>query len=125
TMLSRLSLLCCAFLLMAGVGLAQSTTQGAIAGTVMDASGAAVPSAAVTAQGFGTDTETGVGVVVGQITTLSPKLKAGSESTTVSVSADAVQLNFETPDMTATLNQTALQNIPIQNKRWSALAMTT
>src|SRR6185437_10262677 len=160
TMLSRLSLLCCAFLLMAGVALAQSTTQGAIAGTVMDASGAAVPSAAVTvhntgtnadihltgdtsgyfkaplldpgtytvtitAQGFGTDTETGVGVVVGQITTLSPKLKAGSESTTVSVSADAVQLNFETPDMTATLNQTALENIPIQNKRWSALAMTT
>lgn len=158
--LSRLGLLCSAFLLMAGVGLAQSTTQGAISGTVEDASGAVVPSAAVTvhntgtnadihltadssgyfkaplldpgtytvtinAQGFGTDTETSVGVVVGQITTLSPKLKAGSESTTVSVSADAVQLNFETPDMTATLNQAALQNIPIQNRRWSALAMTT
>lgn len=159
-MLSRPSLLCSAFLLMASVGLAQSTTQGAISGTIEDASGAAVPSAAVTvhntgtnadihitadasgyfkaplldpgtytvtitAQGFGADTENGVTVVVGQITTLSPKLKAGSESTTVSVSADAVQLNFETPDMTATLNQTALQNIPIQNKRWSALAMTT
>ena len=142
TMLSGLSLLCSAFLFSASVGLAQSTTQGAISGTVEDASGAAVPTAAVTvhntgtnadihltadgsgyfkaplldpgtytvtitAQGFGTDTETGVTVVVGQITTLSPHLKAGSESTTVSVSADAVQLNFETPDMTATLNSTS------------------
>ena len=33
--------------------------------------------------------------------------------------------NFETPDMTATLNSTAIQNIPIQNRRWSALALTT
>src|SRR5215469_2624973 len=160
TTLGRLSLLCSAFLLSTSALLAQSTTQGAISGTVVDASGAAIPNAAVTvhntgtnadihltsdasgyfkaplldpgtytvtivAQGFGTDTENTVGVVVGQITTLSPKLKAGSESTTVSVSADAVQLNFETPDMTATLNQQALKDIPIQNKRWSALAMTT
>ena len=160
TIVSRPSLLCSAFHLMAGVALAQSTTQGAISGTVEDASGAAVPSAAVTvhntgtnadihltadqsgyfkaplldpgtytvtiaAQGFGVETDNSVAVVVGQITTVSPHLKAGSESTTVEVSADAVQLNFETPDMTATLNQTALQNIPIQNKRWSALAMTT
>ena len=79
----------------------------------------------IKAQGFGTETDSSVAVVVGQITTVTPHLKAGSESTTVEVSADAVQLNFETPDMTATLNQTALQNIPIQNKRWSALAMTT
>jgi hypothetical protein len=118
TMLSRLSLLCSVFLLTASVGMAQSTTQGAISGTVEDASGAAVPNATVTvrntgtnadvhltadssgyfkaplldpgtytvtiaAQGFGTDTETSVGVVVGQITTLAPKLKAGSEATTL------------------------------------------
>lgn len=159
-LLSRPGLLCSAFLLTASVALAQSTTQGAISGTVEDASGAAIPNAAVTvhntgtnadihltsdqsgyfkaplldpgtytvtikAQGFGTETDSSVAVVVGQNTTVSPHLKAGSESTTVEVSADAVQLNFETPDMTATLNTTALQNIPIQNKRWSALAMTT
>lgn len=158
--LSRLSLLCSAFLLSASVGMAQTTTQGAVAGTVEDASGAAIPNAAVTvhntgtnadihltadssgyfkaplldpgtytvtiqAQGFGTDTENSVAVVVGQITTLAPHLKAGSESTTVNVSADTVQLNFETPDMTATLDNHAIQNIPIQNRRWSALALTT
>jgi hypothetical protein len=139
---------------------AQSTTQGAISGTVEDTTSAAVPNASVTvhntatnadlhltadqsgyfkaplldpgtytvtiaAPGFGNETDNQVAVVVGQTTTLSPRLKVGSEMTTVSVSADAVELNFETPDMTATLNQTALQNIPIQNKRWSALAMTT
>jgi hypothetical protein len=160
TILSRLSLLCSAFLFTSGLVLAQSTTQGAVSGTVEDASGAAVPSATVTvhndgtnadvhltsdasgyfkaplldpgtytvtfaAHGFGNEVDSHVAVVVGQITTLAPHLKAGGESTTVSVSADAVQLNFETPDMTATLNQTALQNIPIQNKRWSALALTT
>jgi hypothetical protein len=140
--------------------LAQSTTQGAISGTVEDSTNAAVPTASVTvhntatnadihltadesgyfkaplldpgtytvtiaARGFGTETDNQVAVVVGQTTTLSPRLKVGSELTTVSVTADAVELNFETPDMTATLNGTALQNIPIQNKRWSALAMTT
>ena len=159
-LLSRLSLLCSAFLLTTTLAAAQSTTQGAIAGTVEDASGAAIPNASVmvhnpatnanihltadasgyfkaplldpgtytvtiSAQGFGTDTESNVAVVVSQITTLAPHLKAGNESTTVNVSADAVQLNFEAPDMTATLNEAALQNIPIQNKRWSALAMTT
>lgn len=152
--------MCIALPALPHAGFSQSTTQGAIAGTILDSSGAAVPNAAVTihntgtnadvhltpdqsgyfkaplldpgtytvtiaAPGFGIETDDHVDVVVGQITTLSPHLKVGSEVTTVSVSADAVQLNFETPDMTATLNTAALQNIPIQNRRWSALAMTT
>ena len=155
-----LTAMCIAIPALSYSGFAQSTTQGAIAGTVLDSSGAAVPNAAVTihntatnadihlspdqsgyfkaplldpgtytvtiaAPGFGNETDDHVDVVVGQITTLSPHLKVGSEVTTVSVSADAVQLNFETPDMTATLNSVALQDIPIQNRRWSPLAMTT
>jgi hypothetical protein len=54
-MLSRLGLLCSVFLLSAGVAAAQSTTQGAISGTVEDASGAAVPAAAVTVHNTGTN----------------------------------------------------------------------
>src|ERR1700761_8375229 len=57
TTLSRHGLLYSAFMLMAGVGLAQSTTQGAISGTVEDASGAAVPKAAVTVHNVGTNAE--------------------------------------------------------------------
>lgn len=160
TKIAALGALCLAIPALPHWGFAQSTTQGAIAGTIVDSSGAAVPNAAVTihntatnadvhltpdqsgyfkapllepgtytvtiaAPGFGNETDDHVDVVVGQVTTLSPHLKVGSEVTTVSVSADAVQLNFETPDMTATLNSVALQNIPVQNRRWSALAMTT
>src|SRR5579875_893306 len=39
---SRMSLLCCAFLLSAGAALGQTQTQGAITGTVEDATGAVV-----------------------------------------------------------------------------------
>jgi outer membrane receptor protein involved in Fe transport len=139
---------------------AQSTTQGAIAGTVEDATDAVVPSAAVvihndgtnaeqklsadssgyfkapllepgtytvtiTASGFGAEVENHVLVQVGQLTTLMPHLKAGGEATTVSVSADAATLNFESPDLSSEVPRTAVDNIPVQNRRWSALAMTT
>jgi len=153
-----LSLLLAAAGTVAGFG--QSTTQGAIAGTVEDASEAAIPGAAVTihnegtnaeqhlaadasgyfkapllepgaytvtisASNFGTYVAAHVAVQVGQLTTLMPKLAAGGAEQTVSVSADSSVLNFETPDMTAVLTTNALENIPVQNRRWSSLALTT
>jgi hypothetical protein len=139
---------------------AQSTTEGAIAGTVEDATNAVIPKAAVTihndgtnadlhlvaddsgyfkapllepgsytvtitAPSFGTATETHVVVEVGQLTTLQPKLTAGSEQTTVSVSADAATLNFESPDASALVPRAAIDNVPMANRRWSALALST
>jgi hypothetical protein len=139
---------------------AQSTTEGAIAGTVEDATNAVIPKAAVTvhndgtnadlhlvadasgyfkapllepgsytvtitAPSFGTATENHVIVAVGQLTTLQPKLTAGGEQTTVSVSADAVALNFESPDASALVPRAAIDNVPVANRRWSALALTT
>jgi hypothetical protein len=142
------------------VARAQSTTEGAIAGTVVDSTDAAIPNAAVTilndatnaqkslksdgsgyfiapllepgtytvtidATGFGKETEAHVIVLVGQLTTVRPVLKTGGEATTVNVSADAAVLNFESPDMTAVLDQKALVNVPENNRRWSSLAMLT
>jgi hypothetical protein len=160
TTIFRKAALLSAAMLLAGSAIAQSTTQGAIAGTVEDATSAVVPSATITirnegtnaekhltadasgyfiapllepgsyvvtitAAGFGNDTENHVIVQVGQLTTVMPKLKAGSEATSVNVSADATILNFESPDMTTVIDQKALVNVPENNRRWSSLAMLT
>jgi hypothetical protein len=139
---------------------AQSTTQGAIGGTVLDQSQAAIPNAAVdiqnTANGFriqlvtdsngnfkasllepGTYTVSisaanfakyradNVTVMVGQTTTLSAILSVASSSSEVIVTEQTPVMNLESPDFTGTLTTQALQSIPINNRRWSSLAMTT
>jgi hypothetical protein len=49
----------------------------------------------------------------------------GSAAQTVEVTSEAPVLNLESPDFAANLNQAALQNIPVNNRRWSSLAMST
>ena len=139
---------------------AQSTTQGAVAGTVEDPTGAVVSGAAVsirnnntnatvqvtadasgyfnapllepgtytvtvTAPGFASYRADSVTVVVGQVTSLIPHLALSSSTTEVVVTEQTPVMNLVSPDFTDTLNQTAMQNIPINNRRWSSLAMTT
>jgi len=79
----------------------------------------------VTAPGFEVFKENKVIVQVSTVTTVDPKLVTGTTTTVVEVSGQAPILNFESPDFTSTLNTAALQNVPINNRRWSALALTT
>ncbi|MGI4757722.1 MAG: TonB-dependent receptor domain-containing protein [Janthinobacterium lividum] len=139
---------------------AQSTTQGAIAGTVFDASGAAVPNATVVihdeatnaeitlkssdsgefrapqltpgsytvtinATGFTAAKTTQIVVQVNQVTELNPHLQTGSESTVVEVTADIPAINFDSPTFGGSLSNREIENIPINNRRWSSLALTT
>lgn len=139
---------------------AQTTTQGSIAGTVLDSSGAVVPGATVnilnkgtgftvnlvsdgsgyfkapllepgsyavtiTSPNFAKYTADNVVVVVGQVTTVEPRLAVASSTAEVVVTEQVPDINLESPDLTDTLNNTALQSIPINNRRWSSLAMTT
>jgi hypothetical protein len=139
---------------------AQTSTQGAIAGTVLDPSGAVISGAAVTIHNMGTNAEIkltsdasgffkaallepgtyrvtfvapgfssyraeNVTVTVGQVSSVLPHLTVGASSSTVEVIETAPVLNLESPDFSATMNMTALQSIPINNRRWSSLAMTT
>ncbi len=139
---------------------AQSTTAGAIAGTVFDQSGAVVGGAAVnirnvatnasvrvTADGSGffkapllqpgnytvrisakgfTDYEAdNVVVQVGQLTSLEPHMAVAGASVTVVVTEQNPVLNLESPDDSTTLTPLALNSIPINNRRWSSLAMET
>jgi Carboxypeptidase regulatory-like domain/TonB dependent receptor len=139
---------------------AQSTTEGAIGGTIFDAVGAAVPSARVTvvnngtsrtvssttdgkgdyripslqpgeytvsveATGFGVFAAEHVIVEVGRITNFAPKLAVGASTESVSVTADAPQINTETPDFANTVNQIQLNNLPSNGRRWSNYALLT
>jgi hypothetical protein len=139
---------------------AQTSTQGAIAGTVLDPTGAVVPGAAVTIHSMGTNAEikltsdasgffkapllepgtyrvtfaapgfatyraNNVTVQVSQVSDVSPRLTVGASSTSIEVNEQAPVLNLESPDFQGTLNMAALQSIPINNRRWSALALTT
>jgi hypothetical protein len=140
--------------------LAQSSTQGAINGTVFDSTGAAIANATVTIHNDATNGETQVTtdqsgnfndplvepgtytvtvaspgfegyradkviVQVSQATTLMPHLVTGAATATVEVTAEAPVLNFDSPDFTASLNTRALENVPVNNLRWSSLALTT
>ncbi len=79
----------------------------------------------VTASGFAAYRADSVVVVVGQVTSVEPHLAVASSTTEVVVNEQTPDVNLESPDFTDTLSQTALQNIPINNRRWSALAMST
>jgi hypothetical protein len=156
----KLAVFCSAALLAAGMGYAQSMTQGAISGTVFDVTGAAVPKATVTihneataadltlaagesgefrapqlapgtytvtitAAGFGTQRQNGVIVQVNEVTEVNPHLTTGNTTTAVEVTADIPVISFESADYGGHLGSAEIENIPINNRRWSSLALTT
>jgi Carboxypeptidase regulatory-like domain/TonB dependent receptor len=160
TTFSKLGMLC--FLTLVAIAMAhpQSSTQGAIAGTVFDSTGAVVGKASITihngsnntevhlvtdssgyfkapllepgtyivtvsSPGFSDSRTNSVNVQVGQLTELSPRLKTGESKAVVEVTAEAPVLNFDSPDFASNLNQRALADIPINNRRWSSLALLT
>ncbi|HEX3569450.1 MAG TPA: carboxypeptidase regulatory-like domain-containing protein [Acidobacteriaceae bacterium] len=64
-------------------------------------------------------------VQVGQLTDLSPKLPVGSAAQTVEVTSEAPALNTTSPELANVINQRALQDLPVNNYRWSAYALLT
>jgi hypothetical protein len=79
----------------------------------------------VTAPGFANYTADNVNVVVGQVTSLLPHLALASSSAQVVVTEQDPVINTESPDFSSSIDQKALANVPINNRRWSALALTT
>jgi outer membrane receptor protein involved in Fe transport len=156
----KLLMFCTVALVAVGAGYAQSTTQGAISGTVFDATGAAIPNAAIdirndangsdvritagsageyrapqlapgtyivtfTASGFGSQKQNGVVVQVNEVTEINPHLIAGQTTTAVEVTAEMPVLKFDSPEFGGHLDNAEIESIPINNRRWSSLALTT
>jgi hypothetical protein len=139
---------------------AQSTTQGAVAGTIFDATEAIVPNATVVIRNDGTNAEQtlttdnagyfrapqlapgtytvtitapgfsevrlhNVIVQVNLVTQLDQHLQTGSTTQTVEVTAETPVLNFDSPTFGGHLSNVEIENIPMNNRRWSTLALLT
>ena len=157
---SALALLFLCLVTAAPVAWAQSTTQGAIGGTVKDPQGAVVANAAVTAKneetnkevsattdsegrfrvvqldpgnysvtinasGFAAFTQQKVVVEIGRVTPLDIGLAIGGAQETVQVTSEAPVINTEQQDFATNINQTSINNLPTNGRRWSNLAILT
>jgi len=149
-----------AMLLLACGVFPQSTTDGAIGGTVTDQSGAVVPNAAVRAKnvstganasgtsdeggrfllihlqpgvyslevstsGFSAFKATNIIVEVGRTTTIAVTLGVQTLTETVMATAEAPVITTDRADFSTNINQTTIENLPINGRRWSFFALGT
>ena len=154
-----LAVLLVTFLAVPGAN-AQSTTDGAIGGTVTDPSGAAVPNAAVSSRnlgtassssgvtdgsgryvlahlqpglysleisgtGFGVFKATNITVEVGRVTTIDAALGVKTMTETVMATAELPVITTDRADFTTNINDTTIDNLPINGRRWSTFALST
>jgi hypothetical protein len=81
---------------------------------------------AINAQGFGTFTQEKVVVEVGRVTELTSQLAVGSTNAgEVTVSSEAPVINTSQQDFSTNVNQTSINNLPINGRRWSNFALLT
>ncbi|MGH9901035.1 MAG: carboxypeptidase regulatory-like domain-containing protein, partial [Pyrinomonadaceae bacterium] len=140
--------------------MAQSTTDGAIGGSVKDPQGAIIPNAAVTvrsedtnqessattddegrfrvvqlrpgnytvtvsASGFAPFTKQNVVVEVGLVTSLDIPLSLPGAQETVEVTAEAPVINTSQQDFASNINQTSINELPINGRRASNFVLLT
>ncbi|HYO64380.1 MAG TPA: carboxypeptidase-like regulatory domain-containing protein [Pyrinomonadaceae bacterium] len=155
--------LCIALCLVSGTAagvFAQSTTDGAIGGTIKDPQSAVIAGATVTARndetnrestvtsddegrfrlvqlqpgnytvtvnatGFAAFTQQKVVVEVGRVTSLEIPLGLAGAQETVQVSSEAPVIETTRQDFSTNINQTSINELPINGRRWSNFALLT
>ncbi len=79
----------------------------------------------VNQSGFGDFTAQGAIVEVGQVTTLEATLAIAGQSATVEVTADAPVINTNSNDFATNINQTSINELPINGRRASNFVLLT
>jgi hypothetical protein len=82
-------------------------------------------SVTVTADGFETQQTNGIAVTVGGVATVSPKLTVGAVTDKVEVTDSAPDLHLQDSAISTTIDQNAIDNLPINGRRWSDFALLT
>ncbi len=80
-------------------------------------------SLAVKAAGFSEYKQEPLTVEVGRITTIDAALKVAGATSVVEVSGVSSTVNTETPDFASNINQIAINELPINGRRWSNFAI--
>ena len=79
----------------------------------------------INATGFSPSTNENVVVEVGRETTLEVSLSVGPVTGTVDVSAEAPVINTTQQDFSTNINQTSINELPVNGRRWSNFAILT
>ena len=79
----------------------------------------------VNATGFGLFTQDLVTVEVGQVTNLPIQVSIGAVSGTVEITSDAPVINTSQQDFSSNINQTSINELPVNGRRWSNFAVLT
>ena len=78
-----------------------------------------------TADGFDTAQQDNVVVTLGNLATVSPTMTVGSVASKVEVSGEAPLLHTESNEISTTIDQATIDNLPINGRRWSNFALLT
>jgi hypothetical protein len=79
----------------------------------------------VTAPGFETLQQDLVTVTVGSVSNVSPKLVVGSVNDKIEVTDETPQLHTTGAEISTTIDQNTIDNLPINGRRWSDFALLT
>jgi len=84
-----------------------------------------VYTATFTLDGFEIYKEERITVTVGETAAISPKLKVGSTTNTVDVTAENLDIHSQDSAISTTIDQAQIDNLPINGRRWSDFARLT
>jgi len=79
----------------------------------------------ITGTGFGAFKATSITVEVGRVTTIDVTLNVKALAETVVATAELPVITADRPDFSTNINDTTIDNLPINGRRWSTFALST